>query len=863
MVPLAGGRQRALLAVLLIHPNEVVDSDRLIEALWGTQPPKTARAALQGYVTQLRRLLPPDRLATHAGGYVVSVEPGELDLDRFDELVAAARVREPAEAATTLRSALSLWRGPALLDFRNEHFAQREVVRLEELRIAAIEQRIEADLALGRDHELVSELEALTVEHPFRERLAAQLMLALYRAGRQADALHAYQRARRVLVDELGIEPSSALRALEKKILTQDAELEAAPAVVERKAPVETTARDRGQQDEVRPVTVLFADVVGSSALGERLAPDEVKALIGECVTMMSRAVEEYGGTVQAYQGDGICAYFGVPTAHEDDHERAARAALRILEVVGEYAGDVERAWGVTEFDVRIGINTGRAAVGVVGAGDPQTVALGDTTNLAARLESLAAHGTIAVGPETARRLAPRFLLEPLGEVTVKGREAPVAASRLVRARVREQAGGRPPLVGRDEELSRLRGIFDELASGRGRVVLLTGEAGIGKTRLLEELRSLAGDRVTWLEGRCLSYGGLATWPFMEILLGWLGADVGEPKIALRTKARARLGPLLGNAVDEVLPALGRLLRLRLETDGAGDDVTGAYLRWLTALAAERPVVVVLDDVHWADTPTRELAERVLQLTDEAPLALLLSREPDSDSEGARLRMRALGDFGHRTSELFLAPLPDEAAERLLAVLLPDELSVEKGTRRGLLREAEGNPLYLEELARALLEGALEHRGRTWTITLRSAEVVPPALENLLVARIDRLPEDARRLAQIAAAIGRTFPVGVLEAVAGENVADGLTMLLRAEIAREVRRYPVFECSFTHGLLHDAALSTLTPARKRALYAEIAQAFEAIYADSLGEHYERLAHYHAQAGNLPRALEYAGRARAT
>src|SRR5829696_7331301 len=230
-------------------------------------------------------------------------------------------------------------------------------------------------------------------------------------------------------------------------------------------------------------------------------------------------------------------------------------------------------------------------------------------------------------------------------------------------------------------------------------------------------------------------------WPFMEILLGWLGADVGEPKIALRTKARARLGPLLGNAVDEVLPALGRLLRLGLETDGAGDDVADGYLRWLKALTAERPVVVVLDDVHWADPPTRELAERVLGLTDEAPLAVLLSREPGSDSEGARLRMRALGDFGHRTTELLLGPLTDEAAERLLAVLLPAELDVDAGTRRGLLREAEGNPLYLEELARALVEDAPAPRGRTWTITLRSSEIVPPALENLLVARIDRLPE--------------------------------------------------------------------------------------------------------------------------
>ena len=178
-------------------------------------------------------------------------------------------------------------------------------------------------------------------------------------------------------------------------------------------------------------MTVLFADVVGSTALAEKLPPEEAKALIGECVNQMSRAVHEYGGTVQAYMGDGICAYFGVPTAHEDDPERAARAALRIVDVVREYAREVEQAWGIERFHVRVGINTGPAAVGVVGAVDHQTVAFGDTTNVAARLQTVAAPGTIAVGEESARRLAHRFRLEALGELSVRGREGPVTAREL------------------------------------------------------------------------------------------------------------------------------------------------------------------------------------------------------------------------------------------------------------------------------------------------------------------------------------------------------------------------------------------------------------------------------------------------
>jgi class 3 adenylate cyclase len=615
-------------------------------------------------------------------------------------------------------------------------------------------------------------------------------------------------------------------------------------------------------EDEVRPVTVLFADIVGSTALGERLAPDEVKALVGECVTMMSRAVEEYGGMVQAYEGDGICAYFGVPAAHEDDPERAARTGLRILEVVTEYAREVEAAWGLSGISVRVGINTGQAAVGQVGAASPGTVALGDTTNAAARLQGLAEPGTILAGEATARRLQHRFVFEPVGDLQVKGREATVSASRLVGAKAREPVAGTTPLVGRDAEMAQLMGALGELVAGRGRVVLLVGAPGTGKTRLLTELGTLAEDRVAWLEGHCHSYGGPAAWPFVEALLSWLGADVGDAEIAIRTKARAKLGALLGDDIDNVLPSLGRFLRLRIDApDDAGspERIREAYVRWLDALARREPVVLALEDVHWADTDTQQLAGAVLDLAERAPIGLILTEEVVQSSQGMALRLRALGEHGHRTTQITLGPLSDEAADEMLTGILGGE--VDAVTRTGLVREAEGNPLYLEELSRALLEGAMSPRGRTWTITVR-ADLLPPALENLLVARIDRLPQPARELASVAAAIGRTFPVAALEEVVGHDVGESLTALLRAEIVSETRRYPVFECSFTHGLLHDAALSTVTQARKRELYARVASAFESLYASSLDDHVERLAHYHAQAGNLPKALEYAERARA-
>jgi len=315
-------------------------------------------------------------------------------------------------------------------------------------------------------------------------------------------------------------------------------------------------------------VTALFADIVGSTGLGEKLTPDAVKVVIGECVSRMTQAVERFGGTVQAYMGDGIAAFFGLPTAHEDDPERAARAALAILEVVRDHADEVEAAWGIADFNARVGINTGETGVGLVGSADPQSVALGDTTNVAARLQSAATPGTIALGQATARCLVKGFVLEPLGELSVKGRGKPVEAWTLVCAQTAAQAPPLTPLVGRKNEVQRLTTVLDELVAGRGQVLFLIGDSGIGKTRLLAELRLLAADRVTWLEGRCLSYGAaLAYGPLIQMLRGWIGAEEGEADLSVRTKLRGKLGLLPASELSQVLPYLSRLLSVRLDPD--------------------------------------------------------------------------------------------------------------------------------------------------------------------------------------------------------------------------------------------------------------------------------------------------------
>jgi class 3 adenylate cyclase len=620
--------------------------------------------------------------------------------------------------------------------------------------------------------------------------------------------------------------------------------------------------------DELRPVTALFADIVGSTGLGERLSPAEVKALVGECVTRMSRVVEEFGGTVQAYQGDGICAYFGVPAAHEDDADRAAEAGLALVTAVEAYGRDVRQAWGIEEFDVRVGINGGLAAVGRVGAAWQQTVALGDMTNVAARLQAAAAPGTVVAGERTAQRLMPRFVLEPIGELALKGRDTAVPAWRVLR---RKPPGGdraQAPLVGRELEAARLRRAADDLVAGRGQSLLVIGEAGIGKSRLLAELHDSLGAQVTWLEGDCRSYGAVGPYrPFVDMLRTWLGVEQSAREIVVRTRLRARMSALYGDDAADALLFLGHLLSVQPDRDGLERlrdrtahelmaETRSAFCGWIERLADAQPLVVAIEGFHEADDTTCQMLEDLLELTDRAPVMLVLSARPERDTPAWAFRAHAMTQFGHRFEELALEPIDADAAGQLLDITAPGML--DPHTREELVHRAEGNPLYLEEMAHALEADGI--RPRAWTVTV-GATPLPPSLDALLVARIDRLDADARALGQTAAVIGREFPARVLEHVVGATrFGSGLPGLLRSGVIREVRRYPELEYSFRHGLLQEAARSTLTPARRADLCARLAEAFEQLFADSLDERLEMLAHYHAQSGNLARALGYLERA---
>jgi ABC-type oligopeptide transport system substrate-binding subunit/class 3 adenylate cyclase len=632
-------------------------------------------------------------------------------------------------------------------------------------------------------------------------------------------------------------------------------------------------------REERKVLTAVFADVVGSTTLAERLDPEDVKLVMGEAVARIIGEVDSLGGHVKDLAGDGVLAFFGAPTTREDDAERAVLCALRIVAEMEEYAREVRRGWGAEGFGVRVGAATGAVVVGEVGAGSRvEFAAFGDTVNVAARLQSAAEPGSVLVDEATHRAVERLFEWGDARELDLKGKSEPVAAWPVagVAAAGRTQRGlpgVETRLVGRSRELGLGREALEALRAGRGGVLVVAGDAGIGKTRLLNELRELAErEGSCWLEGRCVSYGeSLPYWPFRDLLRGeWIGAAPEEPELRVRVGLRRRLDQLFDGRADDLYPYLGGLLEVALEHEAEArtSQLSPEALQWRTfevvgqlfaRLAESAPLVLALEDLHWADSTSVLLLEQLLSLAEEAPVLLVLSLRPERDHPSWGLREHAGREFPHLLREIDLGPLGDADGELLAALVAPATLPAE--LERRVLEAADGNPFFLEELVRSLADvGALVRTDDGWRFDHAVEVEVPPTVEKAILARLDRLSAPARDLVTAASALGRTFALQLLEGVLGDVPADSLHELQRLGLLRQSRRWPQPEYRFRHALIQETAYRTLLSEQRTQLHRHAAEWLEERYSERDAEVLGLLAYHWLRAEDEAKAADYLLRA---
>jgi class 3 adenylate cyclase/tetratricopeptide (TPR) repeat protein len=616
-------------------------------------------------------------------------------------------------------------------------------------------------------------------------------------------------------------------------------------------------------EGERKQVTVLFADIAGFTAFSERLDPEEVHLLMDGCFARLTEAVHRYEGTVNQYTGDGIMALFGAPIAHEDHPQRALLAALAIQEAMQAYGQRLQRDRAI-DFRLRIGVNTGLVVVGRIGDNlRMDYTAQGDTTNLAARLQALAEPGTILVSEPTYRLTQGYFTFRSLGARQIKGRASAlvfeVSGRQAGRSRIDIAAEyGLASFVGRRRELDLLETLLAKAKGGHGQIVGLVGEAGVGKSRLLLEFRRLLqGEHVTYLEGRCLSYGqSILYLPLVDILKRYFAIENDSDQ---RIKERVIDGvEQVGLDAAAIAPYLSSLLLGRMDDEMLQEvapevrrkQTFEALRALLLASSRSQPLVLVIEDLHWLDQPSEAFLTFFGESLGAAPLMLLVTYRP-----GYQHRWVEKSYY----SRVTLQPLSEAESGTLIASVL-GVAEIPRDLRELISRKGEGNPLYLEEITRSFLEREIIQREGTGYRLRRALTPndVPETIQDIIVSRLDRLSEHQKRTIQTAAVIGREFAVRLLRHIADiqEQLDDCLSELKNLELIYEKNVFPDLEYIFKHVLTQEAAYNSLLSTRRTRLHTAIGLAIEELHQERLAERYEELAHHFTQGEAWEKAFHY-------
>jgi class 3 adenylate cyclase len=618
--------------------------------------------------------------------------------------------------------------------------------------------------------------------------------------------------------------------------------------------------------EERKVVTALFADLVSSTELAARLDPEELSAVVRPFLLAMSEEIESFGGTTEKYAGDGVIAVFGAPAAHEDDPERAVRAALAMQDRLAALQADLSSRAG-KQLEMRIGIETGEV-VAALGR-EAEGMLTGGALHVAARLQSAAAPGTIVVGERAWRDTRDVIAYRPLDDVELRGLEGPSRIWRAagVRTARREGIAATVPLVGRQDELALLDLLLTRtVRERRAQLITVLGPAGIGKSRLAREFATAARERFPALElvaGRCLPYGsGLAFWPLGEILKAGAGILDSDPAAEIVVKARASLDELLGTgseALDAQRAILGCVGILGDESVPESEEVArrrlvGAWRAYLDALAGGQPLLIVIEDIHWADPALLDLLEE-LPAALESPTTLVCLCRRELFEQHASWG----GGAGFRTV-IELTPLSDDESAGLTSHLLGMEAP--RDVIAMVQRRAEGNPFFAAELLRMLTEdGSLVFRDGRWTLAGAAPETLPDTVQGVIAARIDRLHWKEKTALQQAAVMGRTFWVGAVASLGGD--ADAIDALVERGLVVEHATSSIEgerELSFIHVLTRDVAYAGIPRARRTTAHAACGIWIEHVTPGREEEYAEILAHHFELADDAARAARYAAMA---
>jgi class 3 adenylate cyclase len=620
---------------------------------------------------------------------------------------------------------------------------------------------------------------------------------------------------------------------------------------------------------ERKTVTALFADIKGSTELEQDLDPEEARAIVDPALKLMIAAVHRYDGHVVQSTGDGIFAMFGAPLAHEDHPQRALYAGLRMQEELLRYGSRLQSE-GRAPIEIRVGINTGEVVVRSIATGNGQVeyTPIGHTTNLASRLQSLARTGTVAVSEQTRKMVEGYFQLKPLGPTRIKGVSEPVNVYEVIglgplRTRLQRSAGrGLSKFVGRQAEMESLKRAADQAKAGRGQIVAAMAEAGVGKSRLFFEFKAVSQSGWMVLEAFSVSHGKASAFlPVIDLLRSYFKITHEDDERTRREKVTGRV-LALDRALEDALPYLYGLLGLTEENSQVAEVEAqtrkrrslDAIKRILLRESLNQPLVVIFEDLHWIDSETQGFLNLLADSIGTARILLLFNYRPEYRH-----------DWGNKTyyTQLRLDPLGIESADEMLSALLGDSPQL-AALKKLITEKTEGNPFFMEETVQVLLdEGALVRNG-TVRLTKSLGELkIPPTVQAILAARIDRLAPDHKDLLQTLAVIGTEFKFALISKVAAQPELELEPILSELQLAEFIYEQPSvgdLEYTFKHALTHDVAYHSVLNERRRVLHERIGAALESIYAECLDDYVAKLAHHYARSGNPAKAVKYCLRA---